>query len=212
MVSTSTPGLLVPSSGSAGEERDSVFLEPDADRWGCSFIMLWSFFSQFLSRIRYPAFKCSIHHVSTFMWKFYLWKSCSFTPMMPFYTWSMKTAVHESWWKSITAVAMSSVVEGPALKCHWMRWSRVETLRSQVRRLTKPWSHLLARSPRPALQVHTASLLWGSFEGFFPAFHDGCFPSSALNKFFSFNPNPYILNYAAALCHLSYRTLETMWI
>lgn len=30
MVSTSTPGLLVP--GGAGEERDSVFLEPDTDR------------------------------------------------------------------------------------------------------------------------------------------------------------------------------------
>lgn len=36
MVSTSTPGLLVPSSGGGGEERDAVFLEPDADRWGCS--------------------------------------------------------------------------------------------------------------------------------------------------------------------------------
>lgn len=33
MVSTSTPGLLVPGAGGTGEERDSVFLEPDADRW-----------------------------------------------------------------------------------------------------------------------------------------------------------------------------------
>lgn len=32
MVSTSTPGLLVPGGSGAGEERDSVFLEPDADR------------------------------------------------------------------------------------------------------------------------------------------------------------------------------------
>lgn len=157
------------------------------------------FFSQFLSKIRYPAFRRSICHVSTFMWKFYLWKSCSFTPMMLFYTWSGKTAVHESWWKSITAVMMSSVVEGPALKCHWMRRSRVETLRSQVRRLTKPWSHLPARSPRPALQVHTASLPWGSFEGFFPAIRNGCFPSSTQTSFPHLTPNPYILNYAVNL-------------
>lgn len=32
MVSTSTPGLLVPGAGSTGEERDNAFLEPDADR------------------------------------------------------------------------------------------------------------------------------------------------------------------------------------
>ncbi|XP_070764710.1 translocated promoter region b, nuclear basket protein [Enoplosus armatus] len=32
MVSTSTPGLVVPGAASTGEERDDVFLEPDTDR------------------------------------------------------------------------------------------------------------------------------------------------------------------------------------
>ncbi|XP_076580410.1 translocated promoter region b, nuclear basket protein [Chaetodon auriga] len=32
MVSTSTPGLVVPGAAGAGEERDDVFLEPDIDR------------------------------------------------------------------------------------------------------------------------------------------------------------------------------------
>ncbi|XP_070816529.1 translocated promoter region b, nuclear basket protein isoform X2 [Chaetodon trifascialis] len=32
MVSTSTPGLVVPGAAGAGEERDDVFLEPDTDR------------------------------------------------------------------------------------------------------------------------------------------------------------------------------------
>ncbi|XP_034557497.1 translocated promoter region b, nuclear basket protein isoform X3 [Notolabrus celidotus] len=32
MVSTSTPGLVVPGGGSTGEERDDIFLEPDTDR------------------------------------------------------------------------------------------------------------------------------------------------------------------------------------
>ena len=34
MVSTSTPGLVVPGAASTGEERDDVFLEPDIDRLG----------------------------------------------------------------------------------------------------------------------------------------------------------------------------------
>ncbi len=33
MVSTSTPGLVVPGTASTGEERDNVFLEPDTDRY-----------------------------------------------------------------------------------------------------------------------------------------------------------------------------------
>lgn len=32
MVSTSTPGPVVPGAASTGEERDDVFLEPDTDR------------------------------------------------------------------------------------------------------------------------------------------------------------------------------------
>uniref|UniRef100_A0A8C4IXE1 Nucleoprotein TPR n=1 Tax=Dicentrarchus labrax TaxID=13489 RepID=A0A8C4IXE1_DICLA len=32
MVSTSTPGLVVPGAASTGEERDNIFLEPDTDR------------------------------------------------------------------------------------------------------------------------------------------------------------------------------------
>lgn len=32
MVSTSTPGLVVPGAAGTGEERDDVFLEPDTDR------------------------------------------------------------------------------------------------------------------------------------------------------------------------------------
>lgn len=32
MVSTSTPGLVVPGGASTGEERDDIFLEPDTDR------------------------------------------------------------------------------------------------------------------------------------------------------------------------------------
>lgn len=34
MVSTSTPGLVVPGAAGTGEERDDVFLEPDTDRLG----------------------------------------------------------------------------------------------------------------------------------------------------------------------------------
>lgn len=32
MVSTSTPGLVVPGAAGTGEERDDVFLETDTDR------------------------------------------------------------------------------------------------------------------------------------------------------------------------------------
>lgn len=32
MVSTSTPGVVVPGAAGTGEERDDVFLEPDTDR------------------------------------------------------------------------------------------------------------------------------------------------------------------------------------
>lgn len=32
MVSTSTPGLVVPGAPCPGEDRDDVFLEPDTDR------------------------------------------------------------------------------------------------------------------------------------------------------------------------------------
>lgn len=32
MVSTSTPGLVVPGTAGTGEDRDDVFLEPDTDR------------------------------------------------------------------------------------------------------------------------------------------------------------------------------------